>query len=622
MKTAKWMIFLAAWMVLGLQVNLAQIQSIPYFDDFEGGIFWYTSANAVNWQLGAPSGAIINTAYSPVKAWVTNPSGHYSNTADEHLYTPLFDFTGLSGMDTVTLSFYHAMAAEPGDYGRVQYSVNGGQTWANLGFFADPGGTNWYNTTSGGLHYFNYLNSGWMQSAYKLFPNTFNGQPQVQFRFHFYSNQTGTSEGWAIDNFSLTMPLPNTVPVTNIIFPQNDTLAGTQIYPQVIIRNMTNLTLNTIPLELTVATTTIHTVNEVWTGSLPSLDTLIYTFTTPYTVPPGVHQLCIKTMVPGTWPFGVHFCRHLNGLSPPPNTGYLYGMLSTPTGAAGQSQVYLILHDSVAGTLTAIDTVPTLDTAGVTSYSFSNLTPGNYLVKAAMNPGNPGYANNIPSYHQSALYWNQATPVQIQAGVITQASISFVQGINPGGPGFIGGSIVMGANKSSETPLPNVRIVLLDHGNEFKPIAWTRSNGDGLFSFQNIPLGTYTVYAEVLNMHTFPPTVTIDSLNPVAQNVKLVVNTNVSYITDEIPPLSDGIGWIFPNPTGAEAFLPVKLTTHNELTIKITTLTGQTLQLSSHSLPPGMHNINLKNENYSPGIYLVTATLPDGSGITRKMVIK
>jgi hypothetical protein len=212
--------------------------SLPYFDDFEASNMWYKPATSVNWQYGTPSGTIISTAYSGNKAWVTNLVGDYTNNANEYLYTPIFDFTGLSGTDTITLSFYHFLAMAASDYGRVQYTIDGGQTWSNLGFFGDPMGTNWYNTQVGGVHYFSLTNTGWMYSAYKLQPNTFNGQLEVQFRFNLVTNASVTSNGWALDNFRLALPLvPNDVGITVLNYPVNDTAAGSQVNVQVTITN-------------------------------------------------------------------------------------------------------------------------------------------------------------------------------------------------------------------------------------------------------------------------------------------------------------------------------------------------------------------------------------------------
>jgi hypothetical protein len=288
--------------------------NLPYFDDFETSNMWYKPATSTNWQYGTPSANVINTAYSGNKAWVTNLTGDYSNSADEYLYTPLFSFNGLSGLDTITLSFYHWNAMATSDYGRVQYSINGGQSWSTLGFYLDQEGTNWYNVTSGGLHYFSHTNSGWMYSAYRLSPATFNGQQQVQFRFQLWSNASGTANGWAIDNFRLALPqVPNDIGVTAINAPLGDTAAGANVNATVTITNFGLNTQNMFPVVLKVNGNVVAT--ETWTGTLPSLGTTSYTFIQSFPAPNAPYALCARTNLTGdAFPMNDEFCKNYGAL--------------------------------------------------------------------------------------------------------------------------------------------------------------------------------------------------------------------------------------------------------------------------------------------------------------------
>jgi hypothetical protein len=272
--------------------------NVPYFDDFEGTNYWYKPDASTNWQYGTPAANIINTAYSGTKSWVTKLAGNYTDNANEHVYSPIFDFTGLSGTDTVTLSFYHWQDMQSGDYGRVQYSIDGGTNWSNLGFFQDTYGTNWYNVTSGGLHYFSTMNTGWQYSAYKLLPGTFNIHSDVRFRFNFVSNTSGNGNGWAIDNFKLSLPMvPNDVGVSAINYPINDTAIGSVVYPKVTITNFGSNPQVMFPVVLKLNGAVVAT--ETWTGNLPSLGTTSYTFVQPFTVPSANYQLCAETQLSG-----------------------------------------------------------------------------------------------------------------------------------------------------------------------------------------------------------------------------------------------------------------------------------------------------------------------------------
>lgn len=598
--------------------------ALPFTDDFDSMNVWQTNSSAL-WQRGAPNGPIINNAFSGTNAWVTNLTGNYPNNSYSYLYSPVFNFSGLGIMDTVVLSFHHWMAvADAGDYGQVQYSLNGGQSWSNLGFFGDPMGSNWYNNQSGGVHFFNYTNSGWMQSSFKLPPSSFNLYPDVRFRFLFHSNTSLTSDGWAIDNVSLAVtPQPvSSVQITNILYPVSDTLPGTSINPMIMLRNNGTTTLSMVTLKLMIDGFVIF--YDMWSGTMVPGDSSLFVFNVPYVVPAGPYQLCIETdLVSFPVPPGNSIlCRNFAGMVAP--TGHLYGMLNTGTGAAGPSTVWLIQHSSPAGgTLTAIDTVLSIDSAGVTMYHFANVVPGDYYVKAAMLPANPNYASNIPTYHLSSIYWNQATTINVLPNAITQASIDFVQGINPGGPGFIGGLISQGANKAPGDPIEGAQIMLLDANNSDQPVAYAYSDAAGEFGFSNIPFGTYKIYAEVLDKATFPAVITIDAGNPTFNGVRLVVGSSVVTYVDENPGVADhGIGEIFPNPATEICHIPFNMPQGGTVAWQITGITGKSQGVKSEDISAGSGIISIDVKEMSPGLYFVNIVLQDGLKITRRLVVK
>jgi hypothetical protein len=270
--------------------------AVPYSDNFDINNYWYSPSASTNWQYGTPAANVINSAYSGTKAWATNLAGDYTNNANDYLVSPGFNFSALGATDTITLSFYHWMDVQTGDYGRVQYSKDNGVNWATLGFMGDAFGNNWYNTQSGGSHYFSLTNTGWQYSAYKLDPTVFNSTDTIRFRFHFYSTASGVANGWAIDNFKLALPLvPNDIGVTAINFPVNDTAIGTQLNATVTVTNFGTATQVMFPIVLSV--NGVVKATEVWTGALPMLGTTQYTFITPFTVPSTAYDLCIMTQL-------------------------------------------------------------------------------------------------------------------------------------------------------------------------------------------------------------------------------------------------------------------------------------------------------------------------------------
>jgi parallel beta-helix repeat protein len=277
-----------------------EVRTVPYCDDFEATNLWVGSGGLMQWQQGTPGGGIINTAKSGTKVWATNLTGQYLNNSNDYVYSPYFNFNALSTTDTASLEFWHWMDMQPNnDYAQVQYSLDGGSNWSNLGFYMDPYGTNWYNSTSGGTHYFSATNTGWQKSSYKLMPSTFNQAGLVQFRFRFFSNASVNNyDGWAIDDVCISLPVqPNDVGVTAINYPVQDTAAGSLVHAVVTIKNFGINPQTMFPVELRLNGVVIST--ETWAGTLNSQATTTYSFVLPFTVPNSTYQLCARTVLTG-----------------------------------------------------------------------------------------------------------------------------------------------------------------------------------------------------------------------------------------------------------------------------------------------------------------------------------
>ena len=189
--------------------------TIPYLDTFDtSAVVWFdSSANTgTNWQHGTPAFGQTTGSFSPPSCWDVNLTFAYNDNALSYLISPFFNFTGLTN---ARLSFWQNRNTESGwDGTRLEYSINGGASWAVLGIYNDPGAVNWYTKPS--------INSsllpawdgismnvsgipGWQQSIYLSLPSTLYGQ-FVQFRFVFTSDGSITRDGVSIDDFRLWVP--------------------------------------------------------------------------------------------------------------------------------------------------------------------------------------------------------------------------------------------------------------------------------------------------------------------------------------------------------------------------------------------------------------------------------
>lgn len=267
--------------------------NLPYADNFEGTNYWLSSDGSAQWELGVPASSIINTAHSPVNAWKTNLDGNYVANMNDNLYTPVFNLD--PAMDTVTLSFWHWYESQTvTDGGRIQYTLNGGTTWITMGYMGDLMATNWY-TTGGGNPAWSGSSAGWVKSTYKLAKALFNNfASPIQFRFNFFSDGSTQLNGWAIDDFSLTVPpIPIDAGVISIDQPAISTPMYSAVNVDVQIKNFGTDTLLSIPVAYKVNSGTPVTVT--WTGTLLPGDTATYSFATTYVSPAAAYTLCAYT---------------------------------------------------------------------------------------------------------------------------------------------------------------------------------------------------------------------------------------------------------------------------------------------------------------------------------------
>lgn len=272
----------------------------------------------------------------------------------------------------------------------------------------------------------------------------------------------------------------------------------------------------------------------------------------------------------------------------PPPPPALSGIVTLGTGstpAVGAKVMLIKKHpDSVqigsswffTWTLTAIDSAITNSTGG---YTFTLPSPryDSMLVKAFLPVGHSSYSSYLPTYHTSSLIWSTATAIAPTVTTSVTANIALIGGTNPGGAGFVGGNVILGANKSTAVgdPVPNRLIILTDAAN--KPVAYTYSDNNGRFNFAGVPFGSYKIFGDVMGKTSAPLSFTLNTANPAANMVTFEEKTLTFNAT--MPPLSvaNAAGQqngIYPNPA-KNAITITGLTA--DATVTIYDMTGRTL---------------------------------------------
>lgn len=287
-------------------------------------------------------------------------------------------------------------------------------------------------------------------------------------------------------------------------------------------------------------------------------------------------------------------------------TGVIHGIVTLENlGIADEATVFLIEYQALTGILTAVDSTQiTFTDSGW--YHFNNVPNGvNYLVKAALNTNSAHYSNYIPAYHSSSVTWSNATQVMAWPAIAQViAPIELPAGVNPGGPGFIGGLVSQGANKRSGKELENVLVMLFDQNNN--PLMYTYSDNEGKFEFSNLALGTYVVYTEVSGIPTNSLAVDLTAAKPEENRVRVEINSSyvetfIGFATNVNQLSSNTAIKLYPNPVNNELNI-VFTPTESNTKAHIIDVSGKTL-ISTTLNNNGVNTLN--TESLSPGMYLL-----------------
>ena len=203
----------------------ATISSFPYQESFESGTANWVSGGINNdWAWGAPAKPLITGAGSGTKCWITGglTASFYNFGERSWVESPCFDFTAIDHPYISFLIFWETERTYDG--GNLQYTLDGGATWRNVGSVNDPvqcNDNNWFNINNvTNLSSFVSNTQGWSgtiqpsagscnggggSAAWKRATHCIPSlahKPLVKFRFTFASGTTCNDyDGIAFDDF-------------------------------------------------------------------------------------------------------------------------------------------------------------------------------------------------------------------------------------------------------------------------------------------------------------------------------------------------------------------------------------------------------------------------------------
>lgn len=213
--------------------------------------------------------------------------------------------------------------------------------------------------------------------------------------------------------------------------------------------------------------------------------------------------------------------------------GGVYGYSPTNGYWFANAKVYLIAVTAINPatgdtTLTAVDSFVT-NSQATFDVSYAALptqwVTNGLRLKAALQPSDPQYANFLPSYflpQAPVLNWRDAMPMYYQ---LHEIDIELMNGVNPGGPAFVGGSVLLGANKNAGVGDPLSKRLLLLTKSTGEAVAYTYSDANGKFSFPSLPLGSYNIFGDAMGKSNPALSFTLTQANKSIVNIVFEENS-------------------------------------------------------------------------------------------------
>jgi len=283
----------------------------------------------------------------------------------------------------------------------------------------------------------------------------------------------------------------------------------------------------------------------------------------------------------------------------------------------GDVTVYLITYNPSTYDLEAMDSAIFPCSGTSVYYQFIGIPTDSIRVKAATtdSTGSITTSGYIPTYHTSSFYWHDADVIYHTAGTSDiNEDINMSSGTATTGTGFIGGSVLTGANRGTSGAIPSVGMrMCVVNSTSGQLIESTKTDASGNYSFNNLPVGqTYLIFPDSLNYLTTPYTgITLTTASPSVTSIGFIQHT-VSHTTTPVnvgvKNLSSSVSSVitFPNPTTGKLNIQWNENATEKGTVTITDITGREIYTATLMMNQGSGVNQVDLSNLTNGLYLIS----------------
>lgn len=253
-------------------------------------------------------------------------------------------------------------------------------------------------------------------------------------------------------------------------------------------------------------------------------------------------------------------------------------------------------------------------------YSFQNIPPGVFYVKALIDPNSIYFDEYLPTYYNDATFWYTADPINQCDTSDQYRDIYLIPA-----PVLLG-NIIFDGNVfaiDSGDPVANLSLLLTNEAGTFVQSRVT--DATGYFKFENLTAGSYQIHGDLTNstlLNEFLPSIEIPQANPVTLNLfddRLSFDTTIE--VDELTKKEAYEFRLFPNPTSTNIHLNINLNQADLLNINLYNTQGVLInqRLESEAVSTGEFSASINLENHPAGIYFLEIQGKEGS-VFRKVL--
>ncbi len=285
----------------------------------------------------------------------------------------------------------------------------------------------------------------------------------------------------------------------------------------------------------------------------------------------------------------------------------------------GEAYLYKVNSNN---TMNLIDTAIFNDSLGY--YLFYQVIQGDYIVKADLDTASVMFNQYFSTYYSNKPTWKEADTI-----FLTASNFEYDINLIPAntqmvsGPGNISGTIYYAFDNKPENgaAASNVEILLMDEDNE--PVLCCHSNENGGFEFNQLPMGSYTVYAEVTGKETFPLTVCLDENSCLMNNIVLTIsNYAVNYTINAVSEnkWTEMVSNPYPNPVDDYVNIDLNLTHAGTVGLYFYSATGKLIKEINLMGIAGTNHMHINISGLKQGVYFLSVSEDNRNSVVKKFI--